>query len=141
MSTSKSYPGQQYLISYLNERGNKSSYYGFLNSYNNVLIVASTFSDSWQDLNNTWISHFLEKIEKLDLNQKDFKRKINVECLRYAKEMQIIWEKVINENKKDTLQDKQKRGLKRVRDDNTDTENLSTEHWTNFRAKQGKFSI
>ncbi|CAB4404759.1 unnamed protein product [Rhizophagus irregularis] len=66
---------------------------------------------------------------------------INVECLRYAKEMQIIWEKVINENKKDTLQDKQKRGLKRVRDDNTDTENLSTEHWTNFRAKQGKFSI
>ncbi|CAB4404758.1 unnamed protein product [Rhizophagus irregularis] len=76
MSTSKSYPGQQYLISYLNERGNKSSYYGFLNSYNNVLIVASTFSDSWQDLNNTWISHFLEKIEKLDLNQKDFKRKV-----------------------------------------------------------------
>jgi hypothetical protein len=46
--------------------------------------------------------------------------------LRYAKEMQIIWEKVIKENKKDTLQDKQKRGLKRVRDDNTDTESLST---------------
>ncbi|GBC20403.2 hypothetical protein GLOIN_2v1843805 [Rhizophagus irregularis DAOM 181602=DAOM 197198] len=72
-----SYSGQKDLISYLNERGN-----------------------NWQDLNNTWISHFLEEVEKLDLYQEDFKEKINVEYLHY-------------------------RELKRVKDDNRE---LTTEH-------------
>ncbi|RGB35316.1 hypothetical protein C1646_759487 [Rhizophagus diaphanus] len=76
MNTSKNYPGQNVLISYLKKQGSNSSYYGFLNLYYNV-IVTSTISDDWKSLDNAWSTHFLEEAEKLNLNQKFLKEKKN----------------------------------------------------------------
>ncbi|CAB4476785.1 unnamed protein product [Rhizophagus irregularis] len=134
MNTSKNYPGQNALISYLKKQGNKSSYCRFLNLHHNF-IVTSIFSDNWKDLDNTWFTHFLEEVERLDLN-KVLKEKINTEHLRYMQYLQTFWQKIIKEYKENLepintsnsikVQAKQKEKLKRLRDDDT-TE--SSEYW------------
>ncbi|CAG8722120.1 10639_t:CDS:2, partial [Rhizophagus irregularis] len=85
MSTSKNYPGQNVLISYLKERGNKSSYHGFLDLHHDI-IVTSTFSENWKDLDNSWATHFMEEAEKL-----------NLEALKEKRNLQIFWQEVIKE--------------------------------------------
>ncbi|GBB84747.1 hypothetical protein RclHR1_11310004 [Rhizophagus clarus] len=74
MSTSNNYPGQNILISYLKKRGNKSSYYGFLNLHYDT-IATSMILDNWNDLNNAWISHFIKEVEMLGLNHEALKEK------------------------------------------------------------------
>ncbi|CAB4373503.1 unnamed protein product [Rhizophagus irregularis] len=94
MSTSKNYPGQNVLISYLKERGNKSSYHGFLDLHHDI-IVTSTFSENWKDLDNSWATHFMEEAEKLNLEA--LKEKINIERLQRKRNLQIFWQEVIKE--------------------------------------------
>ncbi|CAB4444547.1 unnamed protein product [Rhizophagus irregularis] len=131
MNTSKNYPGQNVLISYLKKQDSNSSYYGFLNLHYNV-IVTSTFSDNWKSLDNAWSTHFLEEAEKLNLNQKFLKEKknycinkfgsrsrnlllnlreyslgttalVNAEHLRYADNLQSFWKRIIKEHKKENI--------------------------------------
>ncbi|PKY57830.1 hypothetical protein RhiirA4_479203 [Rhizophagus irregularis] len=98
MSISESYPGQDALISYIKERGNKASYWGFLNNYHDI-IVTSAFSDDWCELNNTWTARFLHETKDLP----DFKDKIITERTRYAKRLQMFWQEIIKECKKENL--------------------------------------
>ncbi|CAG8752564.1 18108_t:CDS:2, partial [Rhizophagus irregularis] len=111
------------LISYLKKQGNKSSYCRFLNLHHNF-IVASIFSDNWKDLDNTWFTHFLEEVERLDLN-KVLKEKENycVDNLGYQAKLSIQEYKEnlepINTSNSIKVQVKQKEKLKRVRDDDT----------------------
>ncbi|GBB88185.1 hypothetical protein RclHR1_14710002 [Rhizophagus clarus] len=66
MSTSKSYPGQDTLISYLKERNNKS-YHGFLNIYRDVIIASLTSDLSWSD--NAWTSNYIREVENIFADQ------------------------------------------------------------------------
>ncbi|UZN99044.1 uncharacterized protein OCT59_000326 [Rhizophagus irregularis] len=58
------------------ERGSKSSYRGFLDLYHNI-IVTSTFSNNWKNLDNAWATHFLEESEKLNFDQEVLKEKVS----------------------------------------------------------------
>ncbi|CAB4477932.1 unnamed protein product [Rhizophagus irregularis] len=98
MSISESYPGEDALISYIKERRNKASYWGFLNNYHDI-IVTSAFSDDWCELNNTWTARFLHETKDLP----DFKDKIITERTRYVKRLQIFWQEIIKECKKENL--------------------------------------
>ncbi|GBC06302.1 hypothetical protein RclHR1_06750006 [Rhizophagus clarus] len=40
-------------------------------------IITSTILDNWKDLNNAWVTRFMEEVEKLGLNQKALKEKEN----------------------------------------------------------------
>ncbi|GBC01606.1 hypothetical protein RclHR1_04260006 [Rhizophagus clarus] len=102
MNTSKNYPGKNVLISYLKERGNKSSYHGFLNVHHDA-IVASKFSNDWKDLDNAWATHFLEEAEKIGLNQKYLKEKVNIERFQHRKNLQTFWQEIIIEYEKENL--------------------------------------
>ncbi|GES92919.1 hypothetical protein GLOIN_2v1781474 [Rhizophagus clarus] len=81
-------------------------------------IITSTILDNWKDLNNAWVTRFMEEVEKLGLNQKALKEKenywvgtlgnqpklstqINAEHLRYAKELKMFWQRVIKEHHKE----------------------------------------
>ncbi|CAB5182260.1 unnamed protein product [Rhizophagus irregularis] len=100
MSISKNYPGQNELISYLKERGSKSSYRGFLDLYHNI-IVTSTFSNNWKNLDNAWATHFLEESEKLNFDQEVLKEKVNTERLQHRKILQSFWQEIIKEYEKE----------------------------------------
>ncbi|CAB4485352.1 unnamed protein product [Rhizophagus irregularis] len=102
MSISKNYPGQNELISYLKERGSKSSYRGFLDLYHNI-IVTSTFSNNWKNLDNAWATHFLEESEKLNFDQEVLKEKVNTERLQHRKILQSFWQEIIKEYEKENL--------------------------------------
>ncbi|PKK63570.1 hypothetical protein RhiirC2_716889 [Rhizophagus irregularis] len=66
MSTFESYFGQNAIISYIRKQKNKASYWGFLKNYHKIIITSifsdnTTFSDDWNELNNTWIAHFINE--------------------------------------------------------------------------------
>ncbi|GES75659.1 hypothetical protein GLOIN_2v1843805 [Rhizophagus clarus] len=112
MNTSKSYLGQ-------NERGSKSTYYSFLNVSYDILITSILPSilpsDTWEDLDTTWLHHF-SKEAKLLFDQKTFitvKNRVNVERLSLFKISTTILAK----------------GKKRPRDNDSDFTNSSTEYW------------
>ncbi|RGB23689.1 hypothetical protein C1646_774151 [Rhizophagus diaphanus] len=149
MSTFKNYPGQDVLISYLKERGIKSSYYGFLSANHDIIVNSILSTDKCEKLNSIWLHHFLTEA-KSQLDWKIFvevKNKAIADNSRYTKYLQTFWQNVFKEYEKEnlvpnelskgqsdwnmkttTLQVKQKEELKRTRDD-ADIENLSTEYW------------
>ncbi|PKC00427.1 hypothetical protein RhiirA5_428214 [Rhizophagus irregularis] len=66
MSTFESYFGQNAIISYIRKQKNKASYWGFLKNYHKIIVTSifsdnTTFSDDWNELNNTWIAHFINE--------------------------------------------------------------------------------
>ncbi|EXX55844.1 hypothetical protein RirG_221630 [Rhizophagus irregularis DAOM 197198w] len=66
MSTFESYFGQNAIISYIRKQKNKASYWGFLNNYHKIIVTSifsdnTMFSDDWNELNNTWIAHFINE--------------------------------------------------------------------------------
>ncbi|CAB4480611.1 unnamed protein product [Rhizophagus irregularis] len=95
MNTSENYPGQNILISYMT-KSKKVSYCGFLKSYRDI-IVTLTFSDKWEELDNTWITRFLHE----GIDSPDFKDKITTEHSHYAKTLQIFWKGIIKDYKKE----------------------------------------
>ncbi|CAB4481814.1 unnamed protein product [Rhizophagus irregularis] len=122
MSTSKNYPGQDgksFIISYLKERGIKSSYYGFLSANHDIIINSILSTDKCENLNTIWFHHFLTEA-KSQLGWKIF---VEVKNKHSGKMFLRNMKKKIT-----TLQVKQKEELKRARDD-ADVENLSTEYW------------
>ncbi|PKY53014.1 hypothetical protein RhiirA4_470993 [Rhizophagus irregularis] len=46
------------------------------------IIVTSTFSENWKDLDNFWVTHFLEEAEKLNLEA--LKEKENYWVVRFG---------------------------------------------------------
>ncbi|CAG8764220.1 9263_t:CDS:2, partial [Rhizophagus irregularis] len=61
------------LISYMT-KSKKVSYCGFLKSYRDI-IVTLTFSDKWEELDNTWITRFLhEGIYSPGFKDKDYEK-------------------------------------------------------------------
>ncbi|CAB4389096.1 unnamed protein product [Rhizophagus irregularis] len=200
------YPGQNVLISYLKERGNKSSYRGFLDNSSDIITTTISSADTVKNLDAIWFRHFLKEAKSL-FNQETYveiRNKVNEEHFRCMKFLQNFWQRIIKEHKKENLasavtlnrtsdiksseisqpdikeykkenlapiksseilqsdriikehkkenlapdvtshlnktsdiksseisqSDSIKKGeLKRVRDDNTDTESLSNEHW------------
>ncbi|CAB4480022.1 unnamed protein product [Rhizophagus irregularis] len=101
MSISEGYSGQDALISYITK--NKIiSYCRFLKSHRNIIVTSiisssSTFSDNWNNLDNLWAGRFLCEGK----NFPDLKDKIATERLRYAKTLQIFWNGIIKEYKKE----------------------------------------
>ncbi|GES90907.1 hypothetical protein GLOIN_2v1843805 [Rhizophagus clarus] len=139
MNASESYPGQNALISYLKERGSRSSYQNFLSINHDIITTPMLPTDTWEDLDATWLRHFLKEAESL-LDYETFKEKIYSEHLRYAKELQIFWKRIIKKHKKENakpatattdtscLKNKQKE-KKRARDNDDDFTGSSIEYW------------
>ncbi|GBB91428.1 hypothetical protein RclHR1_18710003 [Rhizophagus clarus] len=147
MSTSEKYPGQNVLISYLKKKGSKSSYNGFIHEiHEDTFTTLISSADTCDNLNDTWIFHFLKEAELL-LDEETFMI-VYAENLRCERKWQIFWQRVIKEYKKENLVPatteslcttttgsscpkktiaKQKEKLKRIRDN--DTDDLSSEHW------------
>ncbi|CAB4382010.1 unnamed protein product [Rhizophagus irregularis] len=102
MSTFESYFGQNAIISYIRKQKNKASYWGFLKNYHKIIITSifsdnTTFSDDWNELNNTWIAHFINEGNIIP----GFKDKIITEKLRYSTKLQTFWQEIIKKYKKE----------------------------------------
>ncbi|CAB4388938.1 unnamed protein product [Rhizophagus irregularis] len=88
MNTYKNYPGKSAIISYLTENNNKTtkSYWGFLNSYHDTIIISTISTTSislkkWINLDNHWAGCFLHEGKDIP----GLKDKVNTEWSRYAK--------------------------------------------------------
>ncbi|GBC07921.1 hypothetical protein RclHR1_00780001 [Rhizophagus clarus] len=99
-SSSSTYPGYNALVSYIREKTSRS-FRGFLNLHRDV-VVSSSYSKDWRELDRYWTTHFLEVSKEL-LDRATFvtlNEKINIERTRYAKDLQTYWVVVIEEHGK-----------------------------------------
>ncbi|PKC64802.1 hypothetical protein RhiirA1_461917 [Rhizophagus irregularis] len=125
MNTFESYFGQNAIISYIRKQKNKASYWGFLNNYHKIIVTSifsdnTTFSDDWNELNNTWIAHFINegkiipvlKIRLLDSGALTLLFYLSAcsgggtgyiitEQLRYSTKLQTFWQEIIKKYKKE----------------------------------------
>ncbi|CAB4488189.1 unnamed protein product [Rhizophagus irregularis] len=115
MNTFESYFGQNAIISYIRKQKNKASYWGFLNNYHKIIVTSifsdnTTFSDDWNELNNTWIAHFINegkiipvlKIRLLDSGALTLLFYLIItEQLRYSTKLQTFWQEIIKKYKKE----------------------------------------
>jgi hypothetical protein len=67
------------IISYLKERGIKSSYYGFLSANHDIIINSILSTDKCENLNTIWFHHFLTEA-KSQLGWKIFVEVKNKVC-------------------------------------------------------------
>ncbi|CAB4389830.1 unnamed protein product [Rhizophagus irregularis] len=129
MNTDENYIGYEALISYLNEPRNWS-YHGFLILNKNTIIASLTqlttntllIPTKWQQsFNITWNKRFLNEAKQLlDSNTFDeLKKKVNTEHSQRKKELQIFWQEVIKEYKKN------QKIIKECEKENTFTTSLS----------------
>src|SRR6266540_1672269 len=64
----ESYNSYNELVKYLRERKNKT-FFGFLLRHREVIVTSSMSSPpNWLDLNNTWVTNFVRKAGRLQLN-------------------------------------------------------------------------
>ncbi|GBC14600.2 hypothetical protein GLOIN_2v1779809 [Rhizophagus irregularis DAOM 181602=DAOM 197198] len=99
------YPGQNVLISYLKERGIKSSYRGFLDISSDIISTTISSTDTVNNLDAIWFRHFLKEIKSL-FNQETYveiRNKANEEQFRFTNYFQKFWQKIIREHKKENL--------------------------------------
>ncbi|UZO24692.1 uncharacterized protein OCT59_016987 [Rhizophagus irregularis] len=99
------YPGQNVLISYLKERGNKSSYRGFLDNSSDIITTTISSADTVKNLDAIWFRHFLKEAKSL-FNQETYveiRNRVNEEHFRCMKFLQNFWQRIIKEYKKENL--------------------------------------
>ncbi|CAG8492989.1 4626_t:CDS:2 [Rhizophagus irregularis] len=89
------YPGQNVLISYLKERGNKSSYRGFLDNSSDIITTTISSADTVKNLDAIWFRHFLKEAKSL------FNQETYVEIRNRF--LQNFWQRIIKEYKKENL--------------------------------------
>ncbi|GBB89813.1 hypothetical protein RclHR1_16620001 [Rhizophagus clarus] len=98
-STDNSYPGQNFLISYLKKQSTVT-YRGFLTSYrNNIITLLSSYPDK-TDLDNIWANNFLNEVKKIFMDKEIFKTlndKLILERVQHKKFFQIYWMQLIKE--------------------------------------------
>ncbi|RIB18033.1 hypothetical protein C2G38_2185717 [Gigaspora rosea] len=105
--------GYKGLNDYLNQHTTKS-FWSFLFHCRDMIIDTTTSATSnWKDLNNAWNTRFINKAQTL-LNPEEFKilkDKGNSDQERYAKNLEVCWDKVIHESnlKRDILEYKQEK--------------------------------
>ncbi|CAH1761796.1 2591_t:CDS:2, partial [Entrophospora sp. SA101] len=84
------------------------SYHEFLNTYRDIIVTSSSFSDDWRGLDGTWYKRFLKELEKLYKdNFSNIKEKVN-DDERKEFDFQCYWEEILEEKKKNALKRKVK---------------------------------
>ncbi|CAB5367016.1 unnamed protein product [Rhizophagus irregularis] len=109
--------GQDTLISYLKKHSNKS-YRRFLYINYDVIIASVTSNLKWNNLDNAWAGNYIREAEKIFVDHQQvvetLKEKLNIERLKYKKELQAYWQGVIKEYEKENLVSEKKSYSKKI---------------------------
>ncbi|GES73332.1 kinase-like domain-containing protein [Rhizophagus clarus] len=111
------YLGQDKLIDYLKGQNNLSrlSYYGFLLHNRKVIIKSISSPDTWDSLNNMWITKFFKEAEQLFDKESylNLKNKVDTENRRLNNKIRTLWEEIIDLYKKLNKENHNNTGRKR----------------------------
>ncbi|GBC25441.2 hypothetical protein GLOIN_2v1774865 [Rhizophagus irregularis DAOM 181602=DAOM 197198] len=124
------YHGQDTLISYLKKHSNKL-YRRFLYINYDVIVASVTSNLKWNNLDNAWAGNYIREAEKIFVDHQQvvetLKEKLNIERLKYKKELQAYWQGVIKKYEKENLKNENPEtfqlnheNIKRNHDDDTD---------------------
>ncbi|PKC66702.1 hypothetical protein RhiirA1_459361, partial [Rhizophagus irregularis] len=111
------YHGQDTLISYLKKHSNKL-YRRFLYINYDVIVASVTSNLKWNNLDNAWAGNYIREAEKIFVDHQQvvetLKEKLNIERLKYKKELQAYWQGVIKKYEKENLVSEKKSYSKKI---------------------------